>query len=113
MKNRSTSRREFLGGAVATGLMALGAKATAESISGGKMWLAEAVPRTSAPMDAAEFRRRLVGPIQSQPTPIAENFAVDYDGIRKVVGRGLSYGVKIFELTAGNSQYFALSYDEI
>jgi 4-hydroxy-tetrahydrodipicolinate synthase len=30
-----------------------------------------------------------------------------------VISRGLRYGVKIFELTAGNSQYFALSYDEI
>jgi len=74
---------------------------------------AQQARRRSGPMDPVEFRRLLAGPIQSQPTPIAANFEVDYDGIRSVVNRGLNYGVKIFELTAGNSQYFALSYDEI
>lgn len=64
-------------------------------------------------MDTDVFRRDLTGPIQSQPTPIKANFEVDYDGVRNVVKRGLQYGVRLFELTAGNSQYFALSYEEI
>jgi dihydrodipicolinate synthase/N-acetylneuraminate lyase len=38
---------------------------------------------------------------------------VEYEAIRKIIQRGLQHGIGIFELTAGNSQYHALSYDEI
>lgn len=68
---------------------------------------------TGGAMSPDEFRQALVGPIQSQPTPIKANYEVDYEGVRNVVNRGLRHGVKIFELTAGNSQYFSLSYEEI
>ncbi len=66
-----------------------------------------------APISPAEFRRRLEGPILSNPTPFKANFDVDYQAVRKIVQRALRYGVKIFALTAGNSQYQSLSYDEI
>lgn len=59
------------------------------------------------------FRRALVGPIQSQPTPFTEKLEVDHESVRRIVRRGLHYGVRTYELTAGNSKYFALSYEEI
>jgi 4-hydroxy-tetrahydrodipicolinate synthase len=61
----------------------------------------------------AEFKRRLRGPIFSNPAPFKANFEVDYQAVRKMVQRALHYGVEIFALTAGNSQYQSLSYDEI
>jgi 4-hydroxy-tetrahydrodipicolinate synthase len=66
-----------------------------------------------APTSPLEFKRRLEGPILSNPTPFKANFEVDYQAVRKIVQRALRYGIKIFALTAGNSQYSSLSYDEI
>jgi 5-dehydro-4-deoxyglucarate dehydratase len=65
------------------------------------------------PPSPAEFRRRLVGPILSNPTPFQANFEVDYQGLRNLIARALRYGVPIFASTAGNSQYDSLTYDEI
>ncbi len=65
------------------------------------------------PTDPNDFKRRLKGPIFSNPAPFKANYDVDYQAVRKMVQRALRYGVKIFALTAGNSQYQSLSYDEI
>jgi len=116
MSNTLVSRRAFLTAATATlGAATLGAAATNLSASS-PVSLAtpsEGIRKPSRITSAGEFKHALAGPIQSQPTPIAANLAVDYEGVRNIVNRGLRYGVKVFELTAGNSQYYALSYDEI
>jgi dihydrodipicolinate synthase/N-acetylneuraminate lyase len=61
----------------------------------------------------SEFKSRLRGPILSAPTPYTADFKVDYQGMRNMITRGLNAGVRVFALTAGNSQYYALSYEEI
>jgi dihydrodipicolinate synthase/N-acetylneuraminate lyase len=66
-----------------------------------------------APISPAEFKRRLEGPIWSNPMPFNAKFDVDYQAIRKTIQRALRYGIRIFALTAGNSQYQSLTYDEI
>ena len=65
------------------------------------------------PMNPPDFRRALAGPIQSQPTPMKANYELDYAAVGAIVRRALRYGVRVFGLTAGNSQYHALSYEEI
>ncbi|HXG23836.1 MAG TPA: dihydrodipicolinate synthase family protein, partial [Chthonomonadales bacterium] len=59
------------------------------------------------------MKKRIRGPIMSIPTPFTADFAVDYEGVRKMVRLGQMHGIAIYELTAGNSQYHALSYEEI
>jgi 4-hydroxy-tetrahydrodipicolinate synthase len=107
MTIEALSRRKFLGHAAAAGSFGVA------GVLGAQRLLKLTKDEFVRPKSPDEFRRALVGPIQSQPTPIAANLEVDYDGIRSIVRRGLRYGVRIFELTAGNSQYFALTYEEI
>jgi dihydrodipicolinate synthase/N-acetylneuraminate lyase len=59
------------------------------------------------------FKQRVRGPILTVPTPFTRDFAVDYDGVRNMVRVGAANGVGVYELTAGNSQYNVLSYEEI
>lgn len=59
------------------------------------------------------FKRRLAGPILSLPTTFTADRSVNYDAVHKMVGRARRYGVPVFALTAGNSKYALLSYDEI
>lgn len=68
---------------------------------------------SKTPISPAEFKRRLEGPILSSPTPFKANFDVDYQALRNMIQRALRYGVQNFGLTAGNSQYSSLSYEEI
>jgi dihydrodipicolinate synthase/N-acetylneuraminate lyase len=65
------------------------------------------------PMSPAEFKRRLEGPILSSPSHFKANFEMDYQALRQMIQRALRYGVNIFALTAGNSQYQSLTYEEI
>jgi dihydrodipicolinate synthase/N-acetylneuraminate lyase len=81
---------------------------------------ADAGDRVEAPttrkrrlLSPSQFKDRLEGPIQSNPSPCRADFSVDYDGIRKMIRRGYTHGVRVFGLTAGNSQYHSLSIDEI
>lgn len=64
-------------------------------------------------MSPDEFRKRIRGPILSFPTAYNADFSIDYDAVRRVIGRGLAAGVGVVALTAGNNQYDILSYDEI
>src|SRR5437879_878462 len=93
----AVSRRSFL---------ALTALAGAARLEGGPAG-------RKGPPSPEEFRRRLVGPILSNPTPFKANFEVDYQGLRNIIARALGYGVPIFASTAGNSQYDSLTYEEI
>jgi dihydrodipicolinate synthase/N-acetylneuraminate lyase len=69
--------------------------------------------RKSSAMSPNEFRDKLEGPIFSLPTPFTADYAVDHDGIRNMVRRALNHGVPIFTLTAGNSLFDLLTYEEI
>lgn len=105
------SRRGFIRGAIGAtvaiaGLQVSGA-AKAE-YSGGPD-----APRTRRLLTPQQFKDRLQGPIQSHPSPFAADRRVDFEAIHKIVARGQRFGVRIFELTAGNSQYHALGYAEI
>jgi len=61
----------------------------------------------------AEFKNRLRGPIVSIPTPFNAEYQLDVPGLRRMIAMGLRNNIRIFELTAGDSQYTYLSYEEI
>src|SRR5438876_2991024 len=60
-----------------------------------------------------EFKVQLRGPINSIPTVYTADHRMDFDGVRNLVETGVKAGCKVFALTAGNSQYDRLTYDEI
>ena len=64
-------------------------------------------------MSPDEFRKRVRGPILSFPTVYTAGYGIDYDAVRRVIGRGLDAGIGVVALTAGNNQYDSLDYDEI
>jgi 4-hydroxy-tetrahydrodipicolinate synthase len=73
----------------------------------------DATTRKRRLLSPSQFKDRLEGPIQSNPSPCLSDFSVDHDGIRRMIRRGYTHGVRVFGLTAGNSQYHSLSIDEI
>jgi len=95
----SISRRNFLTSAIDVGLTRMSPPSTA-------------IPR-HAPLTPEELKKRIRGPIMSIPTPFTADFAVDYEGVRNMVRLGQAHGIEIYELTAGNSQYHALRYEEV
>ncbi|HVT27497.1 MAG TPA: dihydrodipicolinate synthase family protein [Lacipirellulaceae bacterium] len=102
--HRQLSRRSFL---QFTGL------ATALTAVPGKLLAEPARLALKLPLGPQEFKKRLAGPILSLPTTFNEDLTVNFDAIHKMIGRAIRYGVPIFELTAGNSKYQCLTYDEI
>ncbi|HWR13432.1 MAG TPA: dihydrodipicolinate synthase family protein [Terriglobales bacterium] len=64
-------------------------------------------------LSPADFKHQLRGPIVSIPTPFTREYSLDAVGIRRMIDNALQYGIRIFVLTAGDSQYLYLSYDEI
>jgi 4-hydroxy-tetrahydrodipicolinate synthase len=92
------SRRTFLAGIGGLGL--------------GSSGLLRAEPARDA-LTPEEVKARIRGPILTVPTPFTRDFAVDYPGVRNMVKLGLANGIGVYELTAGNSQYNVLSYEEI
>jgi 4-hydroxy-tetrahydrodipicolinate synthase len=64
-------------------------------------------------MTPQAFKERLRGPILSIPTPFTSDFRVDSAGVRRMIERALENDITIFELTAGDSQYPYLTYEEI
>lgn len=104
MKRRAVfGRRDFL---KATAVLSA---STAVARSG----FPQAFPIGKTPLTPSEFKRRLRGPILSAPTTYTADFKVDYQGMRNMIRRALAAGVEVCALTAGNSQYYALLYDEI
>src|SRR5689334_19505318 len=65
------------------------------------------------PLSPAAFKQNLAGPILSLPTTFNSDLSVNLNGIRHMVARARRYRIPVFELTAGNSKYAQLSYDEI
>src|SRR4051812_38706673 len=78
-----------------------------------------AQPTPPAPMTKpirscpAEMRARLSGPMPSLKTPFTRDGDVDYAGLRRLIDFNLSAGANALMLTAGDSQYVALTEKEI
>jgi dihydrodipicolinate synthase/N-acetylneuraminate lyase len=84
-------------------------------MSSGVLWgssLYGVRPSRSAPTPA-DFQKGLKGPICSVPTVYDESFRLDSEGFRNIVKTGVKAGCRVFALTAGNSQYDRLTYDEV
>ena len=60
-----------------------------------------------------EIRNLLKGPVTSIPTPFLSNGDIDWDGVDNIIEIGIGGGSGVILLTAGDSQYFCLSEDEI
>jgi dihydrodipicolinate synthase/N-acetylneuraminate lyase len=93
------NRREFLrvGAALGTATVLPGASKAA----GGRVF------------PPGDFRQRLRGPIVSIPTPFTSDFQLDRLGLQRMIDMNLRNQITTFELTAGDSQYSFLSYEEI
>jgi 4-hydroxy-tetrahydrodipicolinate synthase len=74
------------------------------------LWAAENARARLSPL---KVKARIRGPILTVPTPFTKDFKVDYQGVRNMVKLGLANGIGVYELTAGNSQYNVLGYDEV
>ena len=75
--------------------------------------LRAAIAPGNSRLTPADLKARLKGPILSIPTPFTSDFSIDFQGVRNMIKRALEHGVKIFSLTGGNSQYHAMTYEEI
>jgi 4-hydroxy-tetrahydrodipicolinate synthase len=74
--------------------------------------LASAAKAAGSVFAPADFKQRLRGPIVSIPTPFTSDFQLDGVGLRRMIDMNLRRQITTFELTAGDSQYSFLSYDE-
>jgi 4-hydroxy-tetrahydrodipicolinate synthase len=59
------------------------------------------------------MRARLSGPLPSLKTPFTLDGAIDFPGLRRLIDFNLAAGAKALMLTAGDSQYVALTEQEI
>ena len=64
-------------------------------------------------MDKDEVRSNLTGPLSSIMTPFTQDGSIDEDGLRTYIDRSIEGGSRSMILTAGDSQYFCLSDQEI
>jgi hypothetical protein len=69
--------------------------------------------RFKKPMTPKEVMANLEGPIFSLVLPFDEKGNVDHGAIRKMISNAMKHGVKIFNMTGGNSKYAWRSYDEV
>src|SRR5262249_24115945 len=94
------TRRMFLQSATGLGALSLGSLRS----------LAAPALKLTTP---ADFKQRLQGPILSFPTAYTSDFKLDLAGMRKMIDSAVRAGVGVVALTAGNSMYATLTYDEI
>jgi len=66
-----------------------------------------------AAVTPADFKAKLTGPVCSVPTVYNADYSIDFPAIKKIVDCGLRAGSHVFTLTAGNSQYDRLTYQEV
>jgi dihydrodipicolinate synthase/N-acetylneuraminate lyase len=113
MRKNAHNRRSFLQ-VGAAGLGVVSSCGLSTSLWGIPATTGESgTPEWSKPQNPTDFRKALACPIQSQPTPFNAKLELDCPAVTNIVHRGMRYGVRIYELTAGNSQYDVLSYEEI
>jgi 4-hydroxy-tetrahydrodipicolinate synthase len=65
------------------------------------------------PLGPQAFKQHLAGPILSLPTTFHRDLSVNLGAVGQMIARARRYNIPVFELTAGNSKYAQLSYDEI
>ncbi len=98
------SRRQVLGSAVAGATLFCGAS---------RLRAQPASPPTRKVISPAALKAAIRGPILAVPTSFTREDRVDSAGVDNMIRRGLDAGIVAFELTAGDSQFHVLSYDEI
>src|SRR3989304_492218 len=64
-------------------------------------------------MSREEMRRNLSGPVPSIRMPFNADGSIDFKGLRNYIDFVINAGSKTVMLTAGDSQYFALTDDEV
>src|SRR5438552_9332705 len=94
------TRRTFLQSATGLGALSLGS-------------LRSFAPQARKLTTPADFKQRLRGPILSFPTAYTGDFKLDFAGMRKMIDAAVRAGVGVVAMTAGNSMYATLTYDEI
>jgi 4-hydroxy-tetrahydrodipicolinate synthase len=72
-----------------------------------------AAARRGTPLSPDAVKSRIRGPILTLPTPFTASYRIDHQAIRNMVRMGVANGVQVYELTAGNSQYSSLTFDEV
>jgi dihydrodipicolinate synthase/N-acetylneuraminate lyase len=102
-------RRGFLRTAALT---AIGGLVAPRSHSSSSAAAPTAAP-LARPLSPQDFKQHLAGPILSLPTTFNSDLSVNLNGVHQMVRRARRYDIPVFELTAGNSKYAQLSYDEI
>ena len=79
--------------------------------------LTSALPATpdtiKKPLTPRQVMEHLEGPIFSLVLPFDTEGNVDHGAIRKMISNAMKYGVRIFNMTGGNTKYDWTSYDEI
>lgn len=60
-----------------------------------------------------EIRARLFGPVASIPTPFDARGEIHWDGVANIIETALAGGSEVILLTAGDSQFFFLTEEEI
>lgn len=104
----NSNRRDFLR---STGLvLAAGIASPTNSLTA---LSAESRPKLKRPLSPEVFKQNLAGPILSLPTTFTKDLKVNLPAVQQMIGRARRYGIPVFELTAGNSKYSVLSYEEI
>src|SRR5438309_6243797 len=73
----------------------------------------EALRGERTPLSPGAFKARLRSPILSFPTVYDARFAIDFDGVRAILKKGLGGGAGVVALTKGNNQYDTLTQDEV
>ena len=73
----------------------------------------EALRGERTPLSPGAFKARLRGPILSFPTVYDARFAIDFEGVRAILKKGLGGGAGVVALTKGNNQYDTLTHDEV
>ena len=65
------------------------------------------------PMSPGQVKEHLTGPVSSIPTSFLPDGEIDWDGVANVIEIAIEGGSGVILLTAGDSQYFFLTEDEI
>lgn len=114
MEEKNTlNRRSFLkttGWAAAT--VGLTAATGCQGPVGG-LFSSNKISSLKRPLSPQVFKENLRGPILSYPTTFKENNEINFQAFHNMTERALRYDIPIFELTAGNSKYGLIDYEEI
>lgn len=75
--------------------------------------LTAAPDKIKKPLTPRQVMEHLEGPIFSLVLPFDAEGNVDHGAIRKMISNAMKHGVRIFNMTGGNTKYAWISYDEV